>query len=78
MGRAGHPGERAGQRTLTIDRAEEAGGSGLGYSGGDLLLLALGACYANDIYREAATRGIVVRGVQVEVAGGWGGDPVRA
>ncbi len=68
----------AGHRTLTIDRAEEAGGFGLGYSGGDLLLLALGACYTNDLYREAATRGITIRGVRVDVSGTWGGDPVRA
>lgn len=65
-------------RTLTIDRPEEAGGMGLGYSGGELLLLALGACYTNDIYREARQRGIEVRAVAVEVQGDWGGDPVRA
>jgi len=51
---------------------------GLGYSGGELLLLALGACYCNDIFREAAKRGIVVKNVQVEVSGDWAGDPVRA
>ncbi len=68
----------AGSRTLTIDRPESAGGMGLGYSGGELLLLALGACYCNDIFREAAKHGIVVSNVQVEVSGDWGGDPVRA
>jgi uncharacterized OsmC-like protein len=68
----------SGHRTLTIDRPAAAGGMGLGYSGGELLLLALGACYTNDIYREAMGRGIDVRSVSVEVQGDWGGDPVRA
>jgi uncharacterized OsmC-like protein len=68
----------AGQRTVTIDRAEAAGGMGLGFNGGELLLLALGACYTNDIFREAAGRGIEVTGVQVEVNAAWGGEPVRA
>ncbi|PZS03302.1 MAG: osmotically inducible protein C [Candidatus Chloroheliales bacterium] len=68
----------SGSRTLTIDRPESVGGMGLGYSGGELLLLALGACYCNDIFREAAKRGIVVKNVQVEVSGDWAGDPVRA
>lgn len=68
----------AGHRTLTIDRPEAAGGMGLGYSGGELLLLALGACYTNDIFREAQRQGIEVCSVAVEVRGDWGGDPVRA
>jgi len=50
----------------------------LGYNGGDLLLLAIGACYANDIFREASKRGINVKSVQVDVEGEWGGEPVRA
>ncbi|HEV2235642.1 MAG TPA: OsmC family protein, partial [Ktedonobacterales bacterium] len=55
-----------------------AGGMGLGFSGGELLLLAIGGCYCNDIFREAARLGIAVTGVQVEVRADWGGDPVRA
>jgi len=51
---------------------------GLGYNGGELLLLAIGACYTNDIFREASKRGINVRSVQVDVEGEWGGQPVRA
>jgi len=67
-----------GSRTLTIDRPIEAGGMGLGYNGGELLLLALGACFTNDTFREAAKRGIDVRSIEVEVQGDWGGDPIRA
>lgn len=68
----------SGGRALTIDRAADAGGMGLGYNGGELLLLALGACYTNDVYREAAKLGIAVRQVHVLVEADWGGDPVRA
>src|SRR6266566_6587099 len=39
-----------GHRTLTIDRPEQAGGMGLGFNGGELLLLAIGGCYCNDIF----------------------------
>jgi len=68
----------AGQRTLTEDRPEQAGGMGLGFSGGELLLLAIGGCYCNDIFREAAKLGIVITSVQVDVRADWGGDPSRA
>jgi uncharacterized OsmC-like protein len=67
----------AGQRALTIDRTEQAGGMGLGYSGGELLCLAIGACYTNNTFREAAKRGIAVKNVTVEVTADWG-DGTRA
>ena len=67
-----------GHRTLTVDRSEEAGGMGLGFNGGELLLLAIGGCYCNDIFREAAKLGMVIKSVQVDVQADWGGDPVRA
>jgi uncharacterized OsmC-like protein len=51
---------------------------GLGFNGGELLLLAVGACYTNDIFREALKRGVNVKNVQVDVEGDWGGEPVRA
>ena len=65
-------------RTVTIDRAKEAGGLGLGFNGGELLLLAIGGCYSNDIYREAAKRGLRVENVEVKVTADWAGEPVRA
>ncbi len=68
----------SGPRTVTIDRAKEAGGLGLGFNGGELLLLAIGGCYSNDIFREAAKRGIAVKNVQVTVRADWEGNPVRA
>jgi uncharacterized OsmC-like protein len=68
----------SGPRTVTIDRAKESGGFGLGFNGGELLLLAIGGCYSNDVFREAAKRGIAVRNVYVKVSADWAGDPVRA
>jgi len=42
------------------------------------LLLAIGGCYSNDVFREAVKRGIAVKNVQVTVRADWAGDPVRA
>jgi uncharacterized OsmC-like protein len=68
----------AGKHALAIDRPESEGGSGFGFSGGDLLLLAVGAGYANALQREAAERGITIFGLRVVVEGDWGGEPRRA
>jgi organic hydroperoxide reductase OsmC/OhrA len=64
--------------TLTIDRPAAAGGQGLGFNGGQLLFLAIAGCFSNDVFREAAKRGIAIDRVEVEVEGEWGGEPVRA
>ena len=50
--------------------------TGLGSSanGGELLFLALATCYCNDIYREAAKRGLKVEHVEVEVEGEFGAE----
>ncbi len=68
----------SGSRTVTIDRSKESGGEGLGFNGGELLLLAIGGCYSNDVFREATKRGLNVKNVQVTVNADWAGDPVRA
>ena len=68
----------SGPRTVTIDRSKESDGLGLGFNGGELLLLAVGGCYSNDIFREAAKRGLAIKTVQVTVNADWAGDPVRA
>ena len=54
------------EKSLSI-APREMGGSSI--TGGELLFLALATCYCNDIYREAAARGIQVTGVEVEVEG---------
>jgi uncharacterized OsmC-like protein len=68
----------AGKHSLTIDRPEQEAGSGFGFSGADLLLLALGACYANDLQCEAEARGIELHGVRVVCDCDWAGEPLRA
>jgi putative redox protein len=68
----------SGPRAIAIDRPDSAGGLGIGFNGGELLLLAIGACYTNDLYREAAKRNLTLESVRVDVEGDWGGDPVRA
>lgn len=54
-------------------------GFGSSANGGELLFLALATCYCNDIYREAARRGLRVERVEVEVDGEFGaaGEPAR-
>ncbi len=63
--------------TLTIP--PKATGFGSSANGGELLFLALATCYCNDVYREAAKRGIPVERIEVEVEGEFGGegDPAR-
>jgi putative redox protein len=67
-----------GQHSLVIDRGPEDAGQGMGFNGGQLMLLALGACYTNDVFREADQRGIEVHGVRVVVECDWEGEPPRA
>ena len=64
------------EATVTTDgRAQRIGippkptGFGSAANGAELLSLALATCYCNDIYREAAQRGITVKHVEVEVTG---------
>lgn len=54
-------------------------GFGSGVNGGELLFLALATCCCNDVYREAARRGLTVERVEVEVSGDFGaeGEPAR-
>jgi putative redox protein len=68
----------SGSRTVTIDRSTEAGGLGLGFNGGELLLLAIGGCFSNDLYRESPKFGVQISSVHIEVSCDWGGEPVRA
>ena len=68
----------SGRQSLVIDRSPEDGGGGLGFNGGQLLLLAIGACYANDLFREAEQRGLELLGVRVVAECDWEGEPPRA
>lgn len=66
-------------KTHSLDIPPKATGFGSSANGGELLFLALATCYCNDIYREAARRGIKVERVEVEVEGDFGaeGEPAR-
>ena len=66
---------QAGSFTLVSDRPSSAGGRGHGFSGGQLLNLAVAACISNDLYREAAARGIALTRVRVTVDADYRGDP---
>ena len=66
----------AGSHTVTIDRPEAAGGRGLGYGGGQLLLLSVGACYCNNLFHAADERGVTIRSVEIEVSGTWTEEPM--
>jgi organic hydroperoxide reductase OsmC/OhrA len=52
----------------------KTGGPGSSVNGGELLFLALATCYCNDIYREAAKRGLRVERVEVDVEGDFGAE----
>ena len=71
----------AGPFSLDTDRPTAAGGGGLGFNGGQLLYLSIAACWSNDLYREAATMGIELDGVEITVDGdfparGSGSTPI--
>jgi len=57
----------------SINIPPKSSGYGSSANGGELLFLALATCYCNDIYREAAARGIEVTAVEVEVTGDFSG-----
>jgi uncharacterized OsmC-like protein len=62
-----------------LDIPPKPTGFGSSANGGELLFLALATCFCNDIYREAAKRGLKVEQVEVEVEGDFGaeGEPAR-
>jgi organic hydroperoxide reductase OsmC/OhrA len=53
-------------KSHAVDIQPRASGFGSSANGGELLCLAMATCYCNDIYREAAKRGIEVIGVEVQ------------
>lgn len=63
-----------------LDIPSKPAGFGSSTNGGELLLLALATCYCNDVYREAAKRGLKVERVEVEVEGEFGaeGEPAKS
>ena len=63
--------------TVVIDRPEgKAGGSGLGFSGAQMLALAMGGCFCNSLRFAAEALGIEVDTVEVTVTVKLGGEPL--
>ena len=62
----------------TIIIPSKKSGFGSGVNGGELLFLALAACYCNDIYREAEKQGIKIESVEVEVKGDFDSESFPA
>jgi organic hydroperoxide reductase OsmC/OhrA len=69
----------AGARTVVVDRpAGRAGGSGMGFNGAELLALAIGGCFCNDLRYVAHDRGIELAGIAVSVSLELDGEPLVA
>ena len=69
----------AGAHTVLIDRPEgRAGGTGLGFNGGEMLALAIGGCLCNDLRYVAEKRGIAIASLAVDVTLTLAGEPLVA
>jgi organic hydroperoxide reductase OsmC/OhrA len=69
----------AGSHTVIVDRPErKAGGSGLGFNGGELLGLAIGGCLCNDLRYVAHDLGVSLNKIEVDVTVRFEGNPTLA
>jgi organic hydroperoxide reductase OsmC/OhrA len=67
----------AGGHTLVIDRPEgRAGGMGLGFNGGQMIALAIGGCFCNDLRYVAEAMGIELASIAVDVSVELQGEPL--
>jgi uncharacterized OsmC-like protein len=59
-------------RSVVVDQSSETSLS-LGFNSAELLCLAVGACYTNEVFLEGGRRGVRVHGVHVDVSadGDW-------
>lgn len=70
---------RAGTHSVIADRPDgKSGGMGLGFNGGELLALAIGGCFSNDMQAIADQMGVEIADLRVNVDVDFGGEPVRA
>ncbi len=69
----------AGGHTIVADRPNgKAGGLGLGFNGGQLLALALGGCFCNDLRYVAEELGVKIGEIAVDVQLELAGEPLVA
>src|SRR5436305_8229917 len=67
----------AGAHTIVVDRPEgKAGGKGLGFNGGQLLCLAIGGCFCNDLQYVAHEMSIRLASLSVDVSAELEGQPL--
>lgn len=70
---------RAGTHSIIADRpVGKFGGMGLGFNGGELLALAIGGCFCNDLQAIADELGLVIADLEVSVSIDFAGEPSRA
>lgn len=69
----------AGGHTIVADRPEgKAGGQGLGFNGAQLLALAIGGCFCNDLRYVAAELNVSLSSISIGVTLEMEGDPLIA
>lgn len=67
----------AGGHTIVVDRPDgKAGGLGLGFNGAQLLALAIGGCFCNDLRYVAHEQGVRLGKIAVDVTVELEGDPL--
>ena len=70
---------RTGHHSVIADRREGvSGGMGLGFNGGELLALAVGGCFANDLQVIAEQTGLELNDLAITVAIDFASEPRRA
>ena len=78
------PGTRAavgwsGSHSVIADRPSgKAGGMDLGFNGGELLALAVGGCFCNDLQAIGEQMGVAIADLRIAVEVDFGGTPSRA
>ncbi len=69
----------AGGHTVVVDRPEgKAGGMGLGFNGAQLLALAIGGCFCNDLRYVAHEVGVALGAIAIDVTVELDGEPLIA
>ena len=67
----------AGGHTIVVDRPDgKAGGRGLGFNGAELLALAIGGCFCNDLRYVAHDMGVGLGKIAIRVTVELAGDPL--
>ncbi len=65
--------------TIVVDRPDgKAGGMDLGFNGGQLLGLAIGGCFCNDLHYVAQDMGVRLASIAVDVTVTFEGSPLLA